>query len=88
MDVLFALSVIKESMAKDIISVETSNGDIHIFTGRERIVAFAKFMRDDIRLQFDMLSDLFAVDYPKKADRIEVIYNFYSTKIILPYLLR
>ena len=27
-----------------------------------------------------MLSDLFAVDYPKRPERIEVIYNFYSVK--------
>lgn len=80
MDVLSALSVIKESMSKDIVSVEISNDDVHIFTDRDHIVDFARFMKDDARLQFDMLSDLFAVDYPKKADRIEVIYNFYSTK--------
>lgn len=80
MDVLFAINVIKESMPKSIISVETSNGDLSISANKENIFDFIKFMKEDARLQFDMLSDLFAVDYPKRAERIEVIYNLYSTK--------
>ncbi len=80
MDVLFALSVIKESMPKLVSSVDTSYGDIRIFTSKENIIDFARFLKDDSRLQLNMLSDLFAVDYPKKSERIEIIYNFYSTK--------
>ncbi len=80
MDVLLALNIIKESVPKYVISVETSNSDMHIFTNKENITNFAEFLKNDPRLQFDMLSDLFAVDYPRKPERIEVIYNFYSTK--------
>lgn len=80
MDQLFALSVIKASLSKLIVSDEVVNGNVNILTKKEYIVEFANFLKNDLRIQFNMLSDLFAVDYPKRAERIEVIYNFYSVK--------
>ena len=80
MDVMFALTVIKESMPKSIIDSDTINGDVHIQIKKEDLLKFAVFLKTDSRLEFDMLSDLFAVDYPKRPERIEVIYNFYSIK--------
>ena len=80
MDVMFALTVIKESKPQSIISTDTINGDTHIRIKKEDLIEFASFLKTDSRLEFDMLSDLFAVDYPKKPERIEVIYNFYSVK--------
>ena len=80
MDSLFPLTVIKESKADSIISSDSVNGDHHIVIKRESLMEFAEFLKADPRLEFDMLSDLFAVDYPKKPERIEVIYNFYSMK--------
>ncbi len=80
MDVMFALTVIKESMSKSIIVSDAINGDVHIQIKKEDLLEFAVFLKTDSRLEFDMLSDLFAVDYPKKTERIEVIYNFYSIK--------
>ena len=80
MDVMFALTVIKESMPKSIIDSDTINGDVHIQIKKEDLLKFAVFLKTDSRLEFDMLSDLFAVDYPKRPERLEVIYNFYSVK--------
>ena len=80
MDVTFALSVIKESMPKSIVAANTISGDVHIQIKKEDLIEFAAFLKTDSRLEFDMLSDLFAVDYPKRPERIEVIYNFYSIK--------
>ena len=80
MDVMFALTVIKESMSKSIIASDAINGDVHIQIKKEDLLEFAVFLKTDSRLEFDMLSDLFAVDYPKRPERIEVIYNFYSIK--------
>ena len=80
MDVMFALTVIKESMSKSIIASDTINGDAHIQIKKEDLLKFAVFLKTDSRLEFDMLSDLFAVDYPKRPERLEVIYNFYSVK--------
>ncbi len=79
MEVSFALSVINDAMRDLITSVDTANGDVRITTAKDNLIQVAKFLKDDPRLRFDMLSDLFAVDYPRKAERIEIIYNFYST---------
>ena len=80
MEPFFALSVIKDVMRKIIISTDTSNNDVRITTAKENLIELVRFMKDDLRLNFDMLNDLFGVDYPKREERIEVIYNFYSTK--------
>jgi NADH-quinone oxidoreductase subunit C len=80
MDAMFALTVIKESQPKSIIAADTIGGDVHIQVKKEDLVEFASFLKTDSRLEFDMLSDLFAVDYPRRPERIEVIYNFYSIK--------
>ena len=80
MDLMFALTVIKEAKPKSIVSTDTVNGDAHIQIKKEDLIEFASFLKSDTRLEFDMLSDLFAVDYPKKAERVEVIYNLYSMK--------
>ncbi|RZD16913.1 MAG: NADH-quinone oxidoreductase subunit C [Candidatus Acididesulfobacter guangdongensis] len=80
METFFALSVIKNVMQKYIISTDTSNDDVRITTTKENLIELVKFMKEDSRLNFDMLSDLFGVDYPKRNERIEVIYNLYSTK--------
>ncbi len=80
METFFALSVIKDVMQRCIISTDTSNDDVRVTTTKENLVELVKFMKEDSRLNFDMLSDLFGVDYPKRTERIEVIYNLYSTK--------
>ena len=80
MDVMFALTVIKESRPKAIVSADNIKGDVHIQIKKEDLLEFALFLKTDSRLEFDMLSDLFAADYPKRPERIEVIYNFYSIK--------
>ncbi|MDA8158237.1 MAG: NADH-quinone oxidoreductase subunit C [Deltaproteobacteria bacterium] len=80
MDVMFALTVIKESKPKVIVSADNIKGEVHIRIKKEDLLEFALFLKTDSRLEFDMLSDLFAADYPKKPERIEVIYNFYSIK--------
>jgi len=80
MDVMFALTVIKESKPKAIVSAANIKGDLYIQIKKEDLLEFAQFLKTDPRLEFDMLSDLFGADYPKRPERIEVIYNFYSIK--------
>lgn len=43
---------------------------------RERLDEIAKFTRDDEK--FDLLSDLTAVDWPKREKRFELVLNLYS----------
>ncbi len=80
MDTASLSAIIKESKETSVVSADTINGDLHLLIRREDLSEFAKFLKTHPRLEFDMLSDLFAVDYPKRPERIEVIYNFYSVK--------
>lgn len=80
MDKMFAYAVIKETMAESIVASDIINGDPHLRIQKENLVEFTIFLKEYPKLEFNMLSDLFAVDYPKRDERIEVIYNFYSIK--------
>lgn len=42
----------------------------------ERILDMCRYVRDEER--FDLLTDLTAVDWPKRERRFEVVYNLYS----------
>ena len=76
MDKMFAYAVIKETMAESIVASDIINGDPHLRIQKENLVEFTIFLKEYPKLEFNMLSDLFAVDYPKRDERIEVIYNF------------
>lgn len=39
-----------------------------------------RFLRDDLDLQFDMLLDVTAVDYPSRPKRFEIVYILVSTQ--------
>ena len=36
-----------------------------------------RFLRDDSRLKFEVLSDLTALDWPKE-EKIQIVYHLYS----------
>ena len=38
------------------------------------------FLRDDVRCQFKVLTDICGVDYPEREQRFEVVYNLLSVK--------
>ena len=43
----------------------------------EAIVEVSRFLRDDSKLKFEVLSDLTALDWPKE-EKIQVVYHLYS----------
>jgi NADH-quinone oxidoreductase subunit C len=43
-----------------------------------RLVDVMRFLRDDAECQFDMLTDLTAVDYLGEEPRFEMVYHLYS----------
>jgi len=47
-----------------------------LVVARERLVEVARYARDDEK--FDFLTDLTAVDWPKREKRFEVVLNLYS----------
>ena len=47
-----------------------------LVVGREKLVEIATYSRDDEK--FDWLSDLTAVDWPKREQRFDIVLNMYS----------
>jgi len=60
--------------------VEEIRGELILWTGRERLVQLATFLRDDPNSLFKQLVDVTAVDYPERQERFEVVYNLLSLK--------
>ncbi len=57
-------------------------GDPLVYIKREAVSKVLKALKEDAGLSFDVLMDLFAVDYlhwEEKADRFEIIYNLFSS---------
>ena len=53
-------------------------GDASALVDASRIADVMLFLRDDGECQFDMLTDLTAVDYLGEEPRFEVVYHLYS----------
>jgi NADH-quinone oxidoreductase subunit C len=53
-------------------------GDATAVVDKSRIVDVMRLLRDDPALQFEMLSDVTAVDLLPRAPRFEVVYHLYS----------
>ena len=49
----------------------------YLFVGAEEIVEVCRFLRDDADLNFEVLSDQTAVDWPKE-EKIQLVYHLYS----------
>lgn len=53
-------------------------GDATAIVDAARLVDVMRFLRDDADCQFDMLTDLTAVDYLGEEPRFEMVYHLYS----------
>ena len=57
------------------------NGDEMVLTvPAKKIQQVVAFLRDDVRCQFKVLTDICGVDYPEREQRFEVVYNLLSVK--------
>lgn len=57
-------------------------GNLIIYVAADKIVEFLKFLRDDEKLSFKILLDLFGADLLEiRSPRFEVIYNLLSLKL-------
>jgi NADH-quinone oxidoreductase subunit C len=60
--------------------VSDFKGDVpepYLTVDAQAIIEVCRFLRDDSTLQFEVLSDLTAVDWPKE-EKIQVVYHLYS----------
>jgi NADH-quinone oxidoreductase subunit C len=69
------------SLGPDIVRSETIHGQLIVWAKRMAIVRVSKFLRDDPKCLFKMLSDLCGADYPDRPERFEIVYNLSSLKL-------
>lgn len=56
-------------------------GDWTAIVPADRLLEVARFLRDDQTTAFDYCSDVTAVDWPPRAQRFDMIYCLYSTRL-------
>ena len=56
-------------------------GDWSVIVPAERLLDAARFLRTDAATDFDYCSDVTATDWPPRAQRFDVIYCLYSTRL-------
>jgi NADH-quinone oxidoreductase subunit C len=61
-----------------VLGTQEARGDCWIDIRKEAIVPVVTLLRDDPDMAFNLLSDLFGVDYPDREQRFEIFYNLYS----------
>lgn len=76
------LENIQSLFSQDVISLADQAGDEAIYLKRDSVKKVLLSLKEGSEFQFDMLADLFAVDYlfwEEKENRFEIVYNLYST---------
>ncbi|MEW6731817.1 MAG: NADH-quinone oxidoreductase subunit C [Acidobacteriota bacterium] len=80
-----AVELIKERFPDAIEEIKEQHGEVSLYVKRDRLVELCRYLRDDPKLQFNLLSDLTGVDWGLEASpRFEVVYQLRS----LPHRLR
>jgi NADH-quinone oxidoreductase subunit C len=71
-----AVIKLKEQFASSIVEVKEFRGEVTVTVDKGAIVAICKFLKES--LQYNMLTDVTAVDYLGQDPRFMVVYNLYS----------
>lgn len=74
------LRAIRRSVADAIVAVEErpERGMHWVDVRVSRLVSVARLLRDEATLNYNVLMDLFGVDFPEREDRFTIVYQLYS----------
>ena len=73
---------VRQKFPNAVVSTVDQQGDPLVYLKRESAADVLKALKSDAEFSFDVLMDLFVVDYlhwEEKAERFEIVYNLYST---------
>jgi NADH-quinone oxidoreductase subunit C len=73
-----ALRRLLEAMPDAVEATHADLGDATATVAADRITEVLRFLRDDADCEFEMLTDLCAVDYLGQTPRFEVVYHLHS----------
>jgi NADH-quinone oxidoreductase subunit C len=71
-----AVMKLKEKFASSILDVKEFRGEVTVTIKKEDVVEVCRFLKEN--LQYNLLTDVTAVDYLGKDPRFLVVYNLYS----------
>ena len=69
---------LKERFGADLLETHEARGEETIVIAPDRVLDVMKALRDEPGFEFNMLSDLTAVDWPDRKPRFDVIYHLNS----------
>ena len=72
---------LKERFGADILNAEEAHGQENILVAREIAPEILKALRDEPAFDFNMLTDLTAVDWPDRKPRFDVVYILSSLRL-------
>lgn len=73
-----ALPKLIEQFGEDLFRAAEHRGELSVTVPKERILEVVSFLKDEPTLRFSMLKDLCVVDWNRRKERFEVIYNLWS----------
>jgi NADH-quinone oxidoreductase subunit C len=73
-----ALRRLLDGLPEAVLDTHAQHGDATALVERAQILDVLALLRDDAALEFDMLTDLTAVDYLPRTPRFEVVYHLFS----------
>lgn len=72
------LNALKKRFKDEIVDSHAHVGDETILIKPEHLLEIAKFLREDPKMSFEVLTDITAMDYLRRKPRFEVVYHFHS----------
>jgi NADH-quinone oxidoreductase subunit C len=72
------LTKLNERFPQSVLESSQFRGDLTIVVKKEDIVSICNYLKDDLELSFNYLSDLTAVDRMGRKPRFDIVYHLYS----------
>jgi len=70
-----------DSLSDAVVETHVQHGDTTAVVDADRLVEVLTLLREEAQLEFDMLTDLTAVDRLPDTPRFEVVYHLYSVAL-------
>lgn len=72
------LDHLRTAFPNEIVETNEFRGDLTVTVRRDRIREICRELKENPGLKFDLMLDVCGVDYPQRAERLEVVYHLYS----------
>jgi len=69
---------LKERFQDAVIEIEETRGEVSVRVSSQKVVEVLKYLKEENSPKYQMLVDLFGVDYPQRDKRFEVVYLLHS----------